>query len=200
MNVPNTLTISRIAATPVICVLMAVGAVWSDWLAFGLFVYACSTDYLDGYLARVRGKMTSLGRILDPIADKLLVGLVMITLVGIDRVSGVHIVAVALVIARELLVSGLREQMAESGVSVPVTRLAKWKTAAQMIALGLLVLGPAGPVGTVELGIAALWAAATLTLVTGWAYLQVSLSGASSDERPAGGAELERTDPTRHAQ
>lgn len=198
MNVPNTLTISRIAATPVICVLMTVGAEWSDWLAFGLFLYACVTDYLDGYMARVRGKMTSLGRILDPIADKLLVGIVMITLVGINRVEGMHIIAVALVIARELLVSGLREQMAEFGTSVPVTRLAKWKTATQMIALGLLVLGPAGPAGTVELGIAALWAAAALTLVTGWAYLRVSLSSASADDRAAGDAKLESADPAHH--
>ncbi len=201
MNVPNMLTLSRIAATPVICVLMAVDAIWAGWLALAMWIYACVTDFLDGYLARTYRQQSSLGRFLDPIADKLLVGLALLVMVGTGRVTGVHIVAAAIILGREILVSGLREHMAELNVVVAVTRLAKWKTAVQMVALGFLVLGPAGPalgpITTVHIGLVGLWAAALITLITGWSYLQASLGHIAAADRRPNTSGRDRADPAR---
>lgn len=204
LNLPNSLTLSRIAATPLICLLMAVREEWSDWLALALWIAACVTDYLDGHLARTRRQQSSLGTFLDPMADKLLVSLALLTMVGVDRITGWHLVAAAIILAREILLTGLRGHMAELNVGVPVTRLAKWKTAVQMVALGILVLGPSGPdfgiATTTEIGLAGLWAAALLTLVTGWSYLRAALAHiVDADERLAAPPPLEPADPTRRA-
>src|SRR5512147_2025305 len=171
-NLPNTLTISRILATPVVCLLLFVGTALGGWLALGVWIYACLTDFLDGYLARSWQQQSSFGRMLDPIADKLLVASVLLVLVGVDRLSGASILPAAVILCREILVSGLREFLAQLQVSVPVTRLSKWKTTIQMIAIGFLVLGDTGPrlhsVDATEVGVYGLWAAAALTLVTGY--------------------------------
>lgn len=178
-NLPNVLTVSRIVATPIICVLIFFGTPFSSWLALALWVYACVTDFLDGYLARTWQQQSSFGRMLDPIADKLLVASVLLILVGADRLTGVSILPAAIILCREILVSGLREFLAQLQVSVPVTRLAKWKTAIQMVAIGFLVAGDAPAtlqgLSVTDVGVAGLWAAALLTLITGYDYLRAGL-------------------------
>jgi cardiolipin synthase (CMP-forming) len=186
-NLPNVLTMSRILATPVICLLLFVGTPLGNWLALALWVYACVTDFLDGYLARTWQQQSTFGRMLDPIADKLLVASVLLVLVGTDRLAGASILPAAIILCREILVSGLREFLAQLQVSVPVTRLAKWKTTIQMVAIGFLVAGdappPLGPLAAADVGLAGLWAAALLTLITGYDYLRAGLHHISAEER-----------------
>lgn len=175
-KLPNILTFSRIGAIPVLIgLLLFVDDPAGSWLAFGAYTYACITDFFDGYLARAWHQQSAFGRFLDPIADKLLVASVLMALVGIDRISGLTVLPAAVIMCREILVSGLREFLAEVRVGVPVSALAKWKTALQMLCLGFLLVGPNGPdfgpVTTSEIGIYGLWAAAVLTLITGYDYL-----------------------------
>ncbi len=175
-QLPNILTISRIAAVPVVILFMLfVEAPYGNWIAFGVYCYAGVTDFLDGYLARAWDQQSALGKLLDPIADKLLIAAVLLTAVGVDRVSGVDILPVAVILCREILVSGLREFLAGIKVSVPVSALAKWKTTIQIFALGFLIVGPAGPgfwgVSTTGIGVHLTWAAALITLITGYDYL-----------------------------
>lgn len=181
-DLPNVLTLSRIAAIPVLVLLVAIGTPLADLLAAILFVLAGVTDWLDGQLARSRRQLSDLGRMLDPIADKLLVGATLMVLVGFHRLPAFGIYPAIVIMLREILVSGLREYLAGIRIGLPVTRLAKWKTAAQMVALGTLLLGNSG---AKELGIAWLpatgiggaliWLAALLTLITGWDYLTAGL-------------------------
>ncbi len=150
-----------------------------SWVAFAIYVYACITDFFDGYLAREMQQESTLGMFLDPIADKLLVASVLLTLMGIDRMGGLTILPASVILCREIIVSGLREFLAQIKVSVPVTKLAKWKTSIQMLAIGFLLVGPSGPdfgpVSTTEIGIYGLWGAAVLTLFTGYDYLLVGM-------------------------
>jgi cardiolipin synthase len=207
-NLPDVLTLSRIVAIPVVCLLLLAEAPWGGWLALGVYAYACITDFLDGYIARTWQQQSSFGRFLDPIADKLLVASVLLMLVGIDRVGGINILPAAVILCREILVSGLREHLAELQVSVPVTRLAKWKTTIQMLAIGFLLVGEAGPawgaITTTAVGIGGLWAAAALTLITGYDYLRAGIGHMSPDDPPAkpkapytDPQPLERADPAR---
>ncbi len=145
-NLPNALTVSRIVAIPVVCLLLLPDTSWGAWVALVVYTVACITDFLDGYLARTWQQQSRFGRMLDPIADKLLVASLLLMLVGIDRLSGVHILPAAVILCREITVSGLREYLAELRVGMPVTRLAKWKTGIQMGAIGFLVVGDAGPI------------------------------------------------------
>jgi cardiolipin synthase len=183
LGLPNLLTYSRIAAVPVVVALMywqsiLDGGLWLRWAALAVFVTAGVTDMLDGYVARTYGQMTSLGRMLDPIADKLLVGTTLLMLTSDNTISGVHMVAAVIILCREILVSGLREFLAELNMRVHVTQLAKWKTTVQMIALGVLLAGPAGDKilpGITATGLAMLWVAALLTLWTGFDYLKAAV-------------------------
>lgn len=176
VSLPNVLTYARIAAVPaVLLCLMLIPGNSGRWWALLVYVAACITDWLDGYLARVWQQQTTLGRMLDPIADKLLVGTALLVLTHDRTIDGVHVGAAAIILCREILVSGLREFLAELNVRVHVTQLAKWKTTMQMIALGILVAGPAGDQlipGVTATGLAMLWAAALLTLWTGYDYLK----------------------------
>ena len=144
MSLPNVLTYGRILAVPglVACLFFLQGDV-ARWSAFALFVLAGVTDWLDGYLARAWEQQSTLGRMLDPIADKLLVGAVLMMLVHDNTITGWSIWAAIIILVREILVSGLREFLAELNVKVHVTQLAKWKTTMQMIALAVLLAGPA---------------------------------------------------------
>ncbi len=174
-KIPNQLTLGRIIAIPLlVCALVFLKDPLASWLAFGLYTAACITDFFDGYLARAWHQQSAFGRFLDPIADKLLVASVLLVLVGIDRIGGLTVLPAAVILCREILVSGLREYLAQVRVSVPVTTLAKWKTTIQMLALGFLLLGPNGPdfgpVPTTAIGVYGLWGAALLTLVTGYDY------------------------------
>lgn len=190
-NLPNILTFSRILAIPLLIgLLLFVDDPLGSWLAFGTYTFACITDFFDGYLARAWHQQSAFGRFLDPIADKLLVASMLLVLVGIDRFSGLTVLPAAVILCREILVSGLREFLAEVRVSVPVTTLAKWKTTIQMLALGFLLVGPSGPdfgpLSTTEVGIWGLWGAAVLTLVTGYDYLVAGLKHIhETDSAPA---------------
>ena len=181
-DLPNVLTLSRIAVIPLLVALVALRTPGGDLGACVVFGLAAITDYFDGMLARNRRQQSDLGRMLDPIADKLLVGATLMVLVGHGRVSTLGLYPAIVIMLREILVSGLREYLAGVRVGLPVTRLAKWKTAAQMIALGLLLAGTSGarvaglgPVPVAPLGTLMLWAAAALTIVTGWDYLTAGL-------------------------
>lgn len=191
-DLPNLLTISRIAAIPVLVAFAAVGAPWADVAACAVFALAAVTDYFDGKIARDRGATSSFGRMLDPIADKLLVGAALMLLVGLDRLSHAALYPAIVIMLREIMVSGLREYLAELRVGLPVTRLAKWKTGFQMGALGTLLAGDTGaaalglgalPVSLI--GEAGLWMAAGLTLATGWDYLQAGLRHAGAQDAAA---------------
>ena len=191
-TLPNILTLSRIAALPLLAFLLW----WPEWrvgygLAFVLYVLMGITDYFDGCLARTSGAVSRLGIFLDPIADKIMVATVILTLTaqGILRgpyVGDMHVIAGLVILVREIAVSGLREFLGGLQVSVPVSRLAKWKTTFQLVCLGALILGVALPQWTVNLagltinfphtvGLTTLWAAAALTVITGWDYLRVGL-------------------------
>jgi len=180
---PNILTYARIAAVPVVvgCMFSQAilgGGLWLRWVALTIFIAAGITDFLDGYFARIWGQQSSLGRMLDPIADKLLVASCLLMLAAEDTIHGWALLAAVVILCREVLVSGLREYLAELRVSVPVTRLAKWKTTLQLVAVGFLICGEAGdaivPVVT-RIGVILLWLSALLTLYTGWDYLQDGL-------------------------
>jgi cardiolipin synthase len=179
VNLPNVLTYARMAAVPaLVACLMFVEGDAGRWAAFWLFVGAAITDWLDGYLARRLEQQSTLGRMLDPIADKLIVGAALIMLVHDRTIDGVSIWAAIIILCREILVSGLREFLAELKVTVHVTALAKWKTAAQMVALAVLIAGPAGDrimPGITTAGIGLLWLAAVLTLWTGYDYLKAGI-------------------------
>jgi cardiolipin synthase len=179
LNIPNVLTVSRILAIPVVLAFIAWGGPLGNWLAFSAYTYACITDFFDGYLARAWHQQSAFGRFLDPIADKLLVAGVLFMLVGVESVSGIHILPAAIILCREILVSGLREFLAEARVGLPVSLLAKWKTTIQMLALGFLIVGNVGPdfgfATTWEIGVYGLWIAALITIITGYDYLRAGL-------------------------
>ncbi|WP_298669683.1 CDP-diacylglycerol--glycerol-3-phosphate 3-phosphatidyltransferase [uncultured Sphingomonas sp.] len=178
LTVPNLLTLSRIVALPLLVACLWWPA-WAAgyWLAFALYCLMGITDYFDGYLARAQGTVSKLGVFLDPIADKIMVAAVVLMLVATRDIEGIHLIAALIILLREIAVSGLREFLAQLQVSVPVSRLAKWKTTLQLVALGALILGGAVPAEAwvKQVGLVSLWGAAVLTIVTGWDYLRVGL-------------------------
>lgn len=183
LSLPNMLTYGRIIAVPIVvlCFFMEGRLQSSDfarWTALGIFVVASITDFLDGYLARIWKQTSNIGRMLDPIADKLLVSACLLLLAADGTIAGWTLWAAIIILCREILIAGLREYLAELKVSVPVSRLAKWKTTAQMVALAFLLAGPAGDKVlpyTTEMGILLLWVSALLTLYTGWDYFRAGL-------------------------
>lgn len=176
-SVPNLLTLSRIFAVPIIVGSFFFETPTAALSAFILFCVAGVTDFFDGYLARAQGLTSKLGQFLDPIADKLMIAAVIVMLVAVQTIDGIHVIAAVVIMCRELLVSGLREFLAELKVSVPVTSLAKWKTTLQMVALGALILEGAqiAILPALEVGLVSLWLAAILTLITGYDYLRAGL-------------------------
>ncbi|HSU05982.1 MAG TPA: CDP-diacylglycerol--glycerol-3-phosphate 3-phosphatidyltransferase [Acetobacteraceae bacterium] len=186
-DLPNVLTLSRIAAIPVLVALAALNRPATDFAACVVFSAAAITDYLDGHFARTRRQQSNFGRMLDPIADKLLVGATLMMLAGAGRFSYWTLYPAIVILLREILVSGLREYLAGIRAGLPVTRLAKWKTGFQMGALGTLLAGDRSavllhlsfvPVSLI--GAMMLWGAAVLTLVTGWDYLTAGLRHAAT--------------------
>lgn len=183
LALPNILTYARIAAVPVVVGLMywqgiLDGGLWLRWLALAIFIAAGVTDILDGYFARMWGQQSSLGKMLDPIADKLLVASCLLMLAADGTIRGWTLLAAVIILCREILVSGLREFLADLHVSLPVTKLAKWKTMGQLVAIGFLIAGDAGVKvlpQTIEIGIALMWLSAIVTLYTGWDYLRAGL-------------------------
>jgi cardiolipin synthase (CMP-forming) len=191
-NLPNMLTYARIVAVPlvVLCFFLEGHLKSSDsarWAALTLFTFASITDYLDGYLARIWDQTSTIGRMLDPIADKLLVSACLLLLAADTEktIAGWSLWAAIIILCREILVSGLREYLAELKVSVPVSTLAKWKTTVQMIAIGFLLAGPAGEKilpYTTKIGIMLLWVAAIITLYTGYDYFRAGLKHIVDEE------------------
>jgi CDP-diacylglycerol--glycerol-3-phosphate 3-phosphatidyltransferase len=183
LSLPNLLTLSRIFAVPILVFLLWKPAPYDYLITFVLYCLVGLTDYFDGYLARAQGKISKLGQFLDPIADKIMVGAVLIMLISsrrenpIPEIAGLHIIPALVILLREIIVSGLREYLAALQVSIPVSALAKWKTTLQLVALGALILGGGLPLQpwVHEVGLAALWAAAALTLITGYDYLRIGI-------------------------
>ena len=183
MSLPNILTYARIAAIPVVvgCVFwesILEGPLWLRWLALAVFIAAGVTDYLDGYYARIWDQQSAFGRMLDPIADKLLVASCLLMLAADNSIHGWTLWAAIVILCREILVSGLREYLAGLRVSVPVTQLAKGKTTIQLIAIGFLIAGEAGEQiipATTLIGIVLLWMSAILTIYTGWDYFRAGI-------------------------
>jgi len=184
-NLPNLLTYGRVAAVPlVVAFLFWPSEAWARWTALAIYAVAAITDFFDGYLARAWAQQSSLGRMLDPIADKLLVAAALLALTADRTIAGLSLWEAIVILCREILVSGLREYLAELHVPVPVTAVAKWKTTAQMIAIGFLIAGSAGEAvlpGSITIGIVLLWIAAILTLYTGWDYMKASYDHVGGD-------------------
>ena len=183
LTLPNLLTLSRILAVPILVFLLWKPSWWDYGITFVLYCLVGITDYFDGYLARAQGTVSRLGQFLDPIADKIMVVAVIAMLIStrqpgaVPIIWGFHIIPALVILLREITVSGLREFLAGLQVSVPVSALAKWKTALQMFALGALILAGALTQWpwVHQVGLVSLWGAAVLTVVTGWDYLRVGI-------------------------
>jgi len=177
-TLPNILTAARIAAAPVTGLMVALGGPGWSIAAFFLFTAAALTDFLDGWLARRYAQTTALGRMLDPIADKVMVMTVLAALFAHDaHRSPLFALPAFAILLREVLVSGLREFL--GNIKLPVTRLAKWKTTAQLVAIAVLVLGLSPSAAGASLhaaGLALLWVAAALTALSGWDYFAKGLA------------------------
>jgi cardiolipin synthase len=188
---PNILTYSRIAAIPVVIGCMYAQSImgaplWLRWVALFVFIAAGITDFLDGYYARIWDQSSSLGKMLDPIADKLLVASCLLMLAADETIRGWSLWAAIVILCREILVSGLREYLAAIRISVPVSQLAKWKTTVQLVAIGFLIAGEAGEMilpPTILIGIVLLWISAILTIYTGWDYLRAGIHHLTEEDR-----------------
>ena len=191
LTLPNILTLSRVAVIPVFVALFFLESATGQWIACAVFTLAGITDFFDGYLARSRGQLSAFGTFLDPVADKLLVASALLMMVGFGQIAALAIIPAVIILCREILVSGLREYLAGLSVSLPVSKLAKWKTTIQMIAIGILILGNAAHPAVPEtipvrlIGEVGLWAAAAITLITGYDYLRAGLR--HMDTPPAAG-------------
>lgn len=179
-NLPNIITLSRLASLPFLLLLMFVPTAWAAWTALVLYTLGCITDYVDGYLARRMKIESAFGKFLDPIADKIFVITVILCLVATGKLTGFWVIPPLLIITREFLISGLREFLGPRNISVPVSKLAKYKTGFQMTALGFLIVGSYGDhviafthISTITWGHIIITVAAVLTLQTGWDYLKV---------------------------
>ena len=185
-SLPNALTVARIALVPLFCAAFFLPGEAGRWIVFVLFCLAGATDALDGMIARKFGAESSFGRMLDPIADKLIVSAALLMLASDGTLSGIHLVPALVILCREILVSGLREFLAAADVSLPVTRIAKVKTTVQVAAIAALIASSATERMLPGVTIGALigmWVAAGLTFYTGYAYLQAGLSHTQGDRR-----------------
>ncbi len=184
-SLPNLLTYARIMAVPALVATFYFESHTSHWIALWIFIIAGITDFLDGYLARAWDQQSSLGRMLDPIADKLIVSAALLMLASDNTISGLSLIPTIVILMREILVSGLREFLAELRISVPSSRLAKWKTAVQIISICFLLAGEAGETvlpGTLIIGMAGLWFAAIITLITGYEYFRAGIKHLLEEE------------------
>jgi cardiolipin synthase len=192
-SLPNLLTYGRILAVPALVLFFYLENTTGRWLSFAVFVAASVTDFFDGYLARAWHQQSAIGQILDPIADKLLVAVALVLLVWSGTIGSWSLLAALVILTREISVSGLREFLAGLRVSVPVTRLAKWKTTLQMVAIAFLLIGPAGDrllryyfgdLGLVTyVGLLLLWVSALITLYTGYDYFRAGLRHVAGEDR-----------------
>ena len=192
-SLPNILTYGRILAVPALVLFFYLENTTGRWLSFAVFVAASVTDFFDGYLARAWHQQSAIGQILDPIADKLLVAVALVLLVWSGTIGSWSLLAALVILTREISVSGLREFLAGLRVSVPVSRLAKWKTTLQMVAIAFLLIGPAGDrllryyfgdLGLVTyVGLLLLWVSALITLYTGYDYFRAGMRHVSGEQK-----------------
>lgn len=173
LKLPNILTMSRIFAIPFIVLCFYMNSFFAHLSATVLFAIACLTDFFDGYFARQWKQVSAFGRFLDPVADKILVSSILLMLSGMGTISGLNLIAAVVILVREILVSGLREFMAEMRMIIPVTQYAKWKTAMQMSSIICLLTSAMFPdfPELKQVGIVFLWLATIMTLFTGGRYL-----------------------------
>ena len=185
-TVPMLLTLFRIAAIPGVVALLYLDTNLGRYLACTLFGIAAITDFFDGYLARAWSQQSKMGQFLDPVADKLLVAAALLMMAGFGQISGLVILPAIVILCREIMVSGLREFLAEIRVGIPVSTLAKWKTTLQMFSIGFLIVGDTGPefLPTRLIGETGLWIAAVLTLITGYDYLHAGLRHMEPLDKP----------------
>jgi CDP-diacylglycerol--glycerol-3-phosphate 3-phosphatidyltransferase len=190
---PNLLTYGRILAVPVLVFCFYIEGNAIRWVSFAVFMLATLSDFLDGYLARAWRQQSAIGRMLDPIADKVLVATALLLLVWEGTIGSWSLLAAIVILTREISVSGLREFLAELSVPLPVSRLAKWKTTLQMIAIGILLIGKAGDealkvyfndtLGLVTyVGLLLLWVSALITLYTGYDYFRAGIHHLMGEE------------------
>ncbi|MDR1551316.1 MAG: CDP-diacylglycerol--glycerol-3-phosphate 3-phosphatidyltransferase [Holosporaceae bacterium] len=186
--IPNLLTLSRIFSIPFIVGCFYMEGFYAHLAAAVLFMFACLTDFFDGYFARQWKQGSAFGRFMDPVADKLLISTILLMLSGFGIISGVHLIAAAIILAREIIVSGLREYLSSAQqVAIPVTRYAKWKTATQMISVCCLLCSALFPNGVSlkGFGLSILWLASAMTILTGAKYLKFGIVRISDiPERP----------------
>lgn len=178
-TLPNILTFARIVMIPIIAGLFFCPNSWGGWAALGVYTLACITDFLDGYLARTMKEESAFGKFMDPMADKLLIAVLLMMLAAFDRLTGVWVIPAIVILFREVLISGLREFLGPSNIKLPVSMLAKWKTTIQMFALGFLIVGDTGKTvlpQTIEIGRIGVTIAAVMTVITGYQYLKAGLA------------------------
>lgn len=173
-TIPNILTIFRLLLLPPMVALFFIPIEWAAWACLGLYILGAITDFLDGWIARKFNMVSDFGTMMDPISDKIFVAVIMLMLVAAEHVEGMMVIPILLIITREFTVSGIREFLGPKGVTMPVSKLAKWKTATQMLALGFLIVGPYSD-GADMAGTLLLLLATALTLITGWAYVKIGL-------------------------
>ena len=190
LKIPNILTIGRIILVPVFIGTFYLPGALGDWIPFLVFVLASFTDFLDGLLARLYKEESKLGELLDPIADKILVAAALVLLVMNGIIKNYEVIAAIIILTREILISGLREFLAKSAVSVPVSNLAKFKTFIQMFSIAILLTGETGNklinfqnYNAQTIGIVLLWLSAFLTLYTAYDYLVKGIDSAMNDEK-----------------
>ena len=189
MKIPNILTIGRIIIVPIFVLTFFIPGFFGDLIPFFLFVLASFTDYLDGLLARLFKEESKLGELLDPIADKILVAAALILLVMNGTIKNYEVIAAIIILTREILISGLREFLAKTSVSIQVTNLAKLKTLLQLLAIAILLTGESGnkllnfqDYNAQTIGIILLWLSAFLTLYTGYDYVRKGIDHAINED------------------
>ena len=182
---PNLLTLCRIFSIPFIVGCFYIDGFWAHLAATSLFIIACVTDFFDGYFARQWEQVSAFGRFLDPVADKLLISTILLMLSGIGIISGIHLVAATIILAREIIVSGLREFMSQMQLIIPVTKYAKWKTGMQMASVSCLLSSAMFPEIIIlkNTGIILLWLAVIMTIFTGARYLRFGIVRISDDQQ-----------------
>ena len=189
LKIPNILTIGRIIIVPIFVVTFFIPGFFGDLIPFFLFVLASFTDYLDGLLARFFKEESKLGELLDPIADKILVAAALILLVMNGTIKNYEVIAAIIILTREILISGLREFLAEGSIKMPVTGLSKLKTLLQMLSIAILLTGESGnkivnfqDYNAQTIGIILLWLSSFLTLFTGYEYMRRGIDHAISED------------------
>ncbi|MBC6496994.1 MAG: CDP-diacylglycerol--glycerol-3-phosphate 3-phosphatidyltransferase [Alphaproteobacteria bacterium GM7ARS4] len=196
MTLPNTISLGRMALVPVVATMLWFDTPFMRWLALFFYVAACVSDFVDGYLARSTKQISVLGKMLDPVADKLMVSTVIFMLVVTGRIEGIDTIASLVILLREFLVSSLREFLSNLNMRMHVTGVAKWKTALQMFALGFLIVGDASPwfIPALLIGSIGLWLAALLSVISAFAYVRTGIRGIArydrAQEKPQGKAKL----------